>query len=425
MELASLMSQATLRVTMNPLFDPEHGQSLSDQAIDLARELNDRAAEAKILWQLTLLYTYTNRLEKAVKAGEDGLAVARDEDLRERQAFLLHDLFGPYFALGEVDKLRSVVREAHDLWEEMGNLPMLADNLKNHSILSAALGDLKRAMAYSDESYGVAESVSNLEGQALSRIVAGFALQGLGEIDRAIEVMEQAVGLGKQVESVFAVSSIGVNLALLYLTLGATERGLKLAAQSREMPRQRFMPLVPYALAAEARLHLANGNIAGAEAALAGSDYREVRDQFRAFPIWPQVGMAKIEIELAKENYERAEDLAVALVDDLEGTMGRLFAMEVLYLQGLAQLGRRNVEGAQETLVRARAEAEGIGSRRTLWKILAVLAEIQTGQGDAAAAEELREQAREIIKYITDHTRDPSLRTSFLDLADVKSLLAN
>ncbi|MCZ6530945.1 MAG: hypothetical protein O6949_11555, partial [Chloroflexi bacterium] len=276
------------------------------------------------------------------------------------------------------------------------------------------------------ESYGVAESVSNLEGQALSRIVAGAALHGLGEIDRAIEVMEQAVGLGKQVESVFAVSSIGVNLALLYLTLGATERGLKLAAQSREMARQRFMPLVPYALSAEARLDLANDNIAGAEAALAGSDYREIRDQFRSFvPIWIQVGLAQIEIELAKENYERAEDLAVALVNDLEKTMGRLAATRVLYLQGQAQLGRRNVEGAQETLIRARAEAEEIGSRRTLWKILAALAEIQAGQGETSAAKELREQAQEIIRYITDHTSDASLRTSFLSRADVKSLLAN
>ena len=142
---------------------------------------------------------------------------------------------------------------------------------------------------------------------------------------------------------------------------------------------------------AGARLHRANANFAEAEAGLGGSDYREIRDQFRVFiQMWPQVGLAQIEIELAKENYERAEDLDVALVNDLEGTMGRLFALEVLYLQGLAQLGKGNVEGAQETLIRARTEAEGIGSRRSLWKILAALAEIHAGQGEASAAMELR-----------------------------------
>ena len=58
-------------------------------------------------------------------------------------------------------------------------------------------------------------------------------------------------------------------------------------------------------------------------------------------------------------------------------------------------------------------------------KILAALAEIHAGQGETSAAKELREQAQEMIRYITDHTSDASLRTSFLSRADVKSLFAN
>ena len=69
----------------------------------------------------------------------------------------------------------------------------------------------------------------------------------------------------------------------------------------------------------------------------------------------------------------------------------------------------------------ARAEAEAIGSRRMLWQILFALSRLET---DPTEAERLRQQAREIAKYIADHT-PPDLRASFLALPAVQAVLTD
>src|SRR3970282_3005120 len=78
LELAALMARATLRSTPTAAHDPARGQALSEQALALARELGDRTAEAKILWNLTLLNSFTGQLRAAAGYGERALALARD-----------------------------------------------------------------------------------------------------------------------------------------------------------------------------------------------------------------------------------------------------------------------------------------------------------------------------------------------------------
>ena len=60
-------------------------------------------------------------------------------------------------------------------------------------------------------------------------------------------------------------------------------------------------------------------------------------------------------------------------------------------------------EDARLALEKARLEAQSLGSRRTLWPILAELAELEAERGDQPAALELRRRAAEVIDYIAGH----------------------
>jgi hypothetical protein len=82
-------------------------------------------------------------------------------------------------------------------------------------------------------------------------------------------------------------------------------------------------------------------------------------------------------------------------------------------------MGLGQLEAARKTLLEARAAAEAIGSRRMLWQILFALSQLEM---DPTEAKVLREQAREIINYIADHT-PLDLRTSFLGLPEVRMVL--
>jgi hypothetical protein len=55
------------------------------------------------------------------------------------------------------------------------------------------------------------------------------------------------------------------------------------------------------------------------------------------------------------------------------------------------------------------------------WQILAALASLES---DPAQAEELRQRARETLKYIGQHISIPELRAAFYDLPAVRNLLA-
>jgi hypothetical protein len=92
-----------------------------------------------------------------------------------------------------------------------------------------------------------------------------------------------------------------------------------------------------------------------------------------------------------------------------------------LCLKGRSLLALDRPEEARSALLQARAEAEAIGSRRSLWPVLVALSQLEQSRGDAAQAEEHRRWAREIVEFIAGHISSPELRVSFLNLPQLPS----
>lgn len=102
LKLAALMATATLYSTPTSVADPSAAQGLSDQALALARSLGDRPAEAKILWNIMLLTKFAGRPAEGLRYGEQSLAIAREENLKEQVAYTLNDLsVNGYAELGD------------------------------------------------------------------------------------------------------------------------------------------------------------------------------------------------------------------------------------------------------------------------------------------------------------------------------------
>jgi tetratricopeptide (TPR) repeat protein len=82
LELAALLARATLRSTPTRVHDAAQGQSLSEQALTLARELEDLQAQAKALWNLMLLSLNTGHADEAIAYGEQSLTIRVNETHR-------------------------------------------------------------------------------------------------------------------------------------------------------------------------------------------------------------------------------------------------------------------------------------------------------------------------------------------------------
>ena len=86
--------------------------------------------------------------------------------------------------------------------------------------------------------------------------------------------------------------------------------------------------------------------------------------------------------------------------------------------RALVGLGRN--DDAYQDLQAARARAVEQNSRRILWAILLDLADLEKNRDDAKA---YRDEARQIIEYISDHTSDPRLLELFHKLPKVQKIL--
>ena len=416
MKLAALMARATLQAMPSEAFDPVEGEAASEQALALARDLGDQAAETKILWNLSNFYRLSNRLIKAIDYGERALVLARERNLREQMAFILNDLAITYWFKGRLDRNRVLYREAIDLWRDLNNLPMLADSLAGLASANVFSGDYDQALAISEEAYQISQSINNLWGQSHSKFEIGNVYWDRGRPDQAIAEMQECLRLSEVANYLIPQVFTRADLAGVYGGLGAIERGLEIAHLALTVAEKQIPNLRSYALVRLAQLHLWQGNLAEAEVFV--DQAKRVTDR-EAGPIFFQfVTLADAEVALGQGIYEPALKMTNELLATLRDFGMRAFIPQGLYLQGRALLGLGQAASAREALLAAWTEAEAIGLRWILWQILAALSGLEPNPNKA---EPLRRQAREIIDHIADHA-PPDLRASFLSLPDVRAV---
>jgi DNA-binding SARP family transcriptional activator/tetratricopeptide (TPR) repeat protein len=418
MKLAALMVQATLRSIPSQSFNPSEGEVLAEQALILARELGDSAAEVKILWNLLNLYRPSSKVAQAIACGEQALALARELNLREQMAFILNDLALPYWFSGHLDRARESLREASDLWRELNNLPMLTDSLAGLAGLAVDTGDYDLALTYSEEAFQISQAIANLWGQSYSKLSVGYIYWDRGQPDQAIAVMQECLRLGDLANYLTPQVGVRADLGAIYGGLGAIERGLETARQALTIAETQMPNFRPYVLSKLAQLYLQQDNLSEVEAVVEQGKTDRNRETLPYY--FQPVILTEVELALKQGRYE----YGLASADDLLATLNqfglRIFIPEALYLRGQTLVAMGQTEAARGTLLQAQAEAEALGSRRMLWKILFALSQLET---DPAEAAQWRQQAQEIVAYIAANVSDPELRASFLRLPQVQGVL--
>jgi class 3 adenylate cyclase/tetratricopeptide (TPR) repeat protein len=430
MVFSALMARSKLYATPSPVQNSALARAVLEQALSLARDLNDRAAECRVLWNLMLVIVWGGGDQgQAAAYGEESLALARalnssagsERGMREQLAFTLNDLTYPYLALGQRARAHEVLAEAIALWREFNNRPMLADSLSLSTHFHILSGHYDQAIAAADEALSISRAIDNQWGQASSRVYISYVYLDRGEMDRAMQIMREAMRLGEQTGLLFAIIIPATDLAWVHASLGAVEPGLALARRAQALePKVQLPFLRAYPHIALARLHLAQGDLAAAGAAI-----HDLKDKFpkEGLPwfIPTFMPLAEGELALARRDGERALALMNEQIDSLSRTETRFFASDALHLKARALLALGRADEAGEALAQARTAAERVGSRRSLWAILLDLSRLEAGRGHAAEAQTLRRQAREIVEFIAGNISDAGLRASFLSLENVQA----
>ena len=417
--LGADMALATLHSTPTPKFDAARGRELCERTLDLARELGDRVAESRALWNLMILNVFGGGdLREALDAGERSLAIAREMNAREQMAFTLNDLWRPYAAVGDLAASLASLEEATPIWRELGNRPMLSENLASIASLRRMAGREAEALALSLESYRISEEIGNQWGQAYALMNAFGVYLDRGELGAAMAAMEESIALSERVGFIPPQATTRSELASVHAYLGDLERANELVEIALRVVNERQPISRPWVMETKAELHLLAGETERASSTVLQADVALLPEPLRSGAAF-RIEILRGRIAAAEGDHAGAVRIATEVLERLNGLGIRPFVSEALLLQGtsLAALGRR--PEAERVLREARSEAEDLGHRRVLWEILRELSDVRAAEGDPEEASKLRQEAGRIVLGIAGSIEEEPLRASFLARPDV------
>ena len=422
LELAAVLAQTTAQAVIGPAFNPQLAASLLERSTRLADDLGDAEAKAKIAWQRMLLGQYTGDTAGAALHGEQAITLTRDLGLDEQLAYVLDDMVRIYLNLGRIDQARAALAEAEVLWRRLNVPYMLAGNLGSASLLKAASGDLEDALRLSNEAHHYALALGHTFGIGLWHL-RGSLLVEQGDVERGIRLLEEGLRLCEAEHIPIGAILLGICLALALESIGAFEAGLSAARRAERGAIAGMPPTLAWVKAVLARLCLANGQVAEAQALLNSPEVQGIEATFKnnAHYAWE----AGCLLHLALGEPDQALALSEYALAELRPHGLRLNVLDMLTLQGKALAAAGRAGDARAAYEEARALAEEIGSRRALWPALAALARLAEAEGDHAEAYQLRRQARKVVEHIADHMQTPELLDSFFNMPDVKGIMAS
>lgn len=420
-ELAALMAITTLHVAPTPLFDASKGKTVGDQALELARELDDEKAEAKILWNFCILGRFTGDDQQALEYGEGSLAIARRLEMVEQIGFTLTDLYWCYLAVGDLAQAGAALAEARKIWDESGNLPMTVDNLSSSVFLHYLRGEYRQGIQASEQAWRLSQDIDNLWGKSFSLMYTGLVYMDLGQYDRGLKTMRLCERLSRDAGFMVPQIAIPLWMSVAFGDLGLPGRGLKLIDSVRARVQQELPFLEPGLLAVRAYLLALKGQTMEAK--------EDIENARKGIPTASTLNLlipiASIEAEVAEASGDR--DLALTQLESalrfLERADTPPLVADALYLKGRALLQQGDIQGAKRSAMAALTRLQGISARRILWQIFALMKDIELALGDRPQAAKYTEKSATLIRYIAHHAGEEELRTAFLQQERVRALL--
>ncbi len=419
-KFAALMGKATIYSTYTRLHDPALGEQTLLQALELSGEIGDRAAQAKLNWNLMLTYLFSKRLDQALEHGERALALARQLDNREQLAFVLNDLCRLYTCRGEFEKALTNISEARELWQLLNNQTMLADSFGSEAEARFQSGQHAKALELLYQGLDLSEKTENLWGKAYNRMLISFVYFDQGEIGRAIRLSNEAISEGDRGGLVATSTSHRAELGWFYGYYGDIEKGLELANQAIEITEAKQPDFKALPLAIKVRLYLLRGDLESAERAAGPAPLEPITIPYARYTII--VCLANVELALAQKDYTRA----LALAEDLLMQVSPLTRVDipiVMQRKADALIGLGQLDEAHRVLTQACSLAEEIGSKHHLWSVLAGLANVCSLLEKNDEADAHRRKARQVVEWIAEGLHEVGLRESFLNQPRVQNLM--
>ena len=416
LELAALVQLSKVLAVAAIRYDPAKAMEIAQQALEIARALQDQHSEARVLWIMMLLNLYGGvGVHQGVVYGEQALALARALDWREQIAYTLNDLVYSYMNLGEMQKVDECAAAARALWRELDNKPMLTDNLNASGMGYLLRGAYQNALNAAHEARTLSQTIGNPWGETTSYMLEGYVHLERGEWTDAMGFFQQCMRVGDPIGVFGPIVMARFEMAQMFAFLGDYARAEQIARDGLERTKKQALNWNGWAYAVLAVTAHARGDMEGFNQAV--QDIGDAPSEFfyeRVLPMGAAViSLVRARAAQAQQQWRGAReflDIALTRIRTSE-----YHVLEPMVLNELARLemAQQQFASAHETLQRAaeRANALGLGAARL--EIAVTQLDLAHAQAKDAAVARAHARAAldELLPFLPNEWRASFLQT--------------
>jgi tetratricopeptide (TPR) repeat protein len=115
---------------------------LSEQSIEIKKEIGDRQGEAASLHQMSIIYEIVGDLQKALHLSEQSIEIKKEIGDRQGEAASLHVMSMIYQTLGDLQKALHLSEQSTEIQREIGNRQGEAASLAQMAAIARQQGDV-------------------------------------------------------------------------------------------------------------------------------------------------------------------------------------------------------------------------------------------------------------------------------------------
>jgi class 3 adenylate cyclase/tetratricopeptide (TPR) repeat protein len=398
----------------------ERAVAAGEQAVALAREIGDRVAEAEALagvgWAALWGHRFDAAVDYANRAIDVGTAAAALAPVAASQ-MAIGLVMGN---TGKISESRVHYEQARVIGQRAAEVSTQAMSLGFLGILHNWAGEYREAVELASEGLRLARTVQQVLPLVLDLWQAALPRIGQGDYEEARTLLEEGLVFcekaGEQVMALRMANTLG----WLWMECGDLTRAAELNARAADGARKRG----DSETIANPELNLADIFIAKGDLTLAGELLEGVQALVRApstseWMRWrysTHLLASLADLALARGDHAAAEARATECLELATLTQSRKYVVRGLRVRGQIALAERRWDGAEYALGEAITVARLIRNPTQLWRTHIELARLHSarGQDDVASAD--WEEARRVVEGRREHASNPEIRTALTSL---------
>ena len=208
------------------------------QALELYRQIGDRASEGRTLGNLGTAYRNLGEYGRAIDLAEQDLAIAHEIDNLVGKRRALGNLGSAYLDLGEYKRAIDLSEQALAISRDIGDRSGEGIILSNLGVAYRSLGEYERAIELVERALAISREISDRSGEVRALGNLGTAYFSLGEYERSIDLYEQGLSIAREIGDRAREGILLGNLGSAYRNVGKYERAIDLSEKDLAIARE-------------------------------------------------------------------------------------------------------------------------------------------------------------------------------------------